>query len=258
MPPPLIFPFIRTGVALLPLGRANTSPTNLRSRSLRVIPRVDIVSVFDHNYHYPKIPVELSGPGKQMEMASYVLRHVHKLYGLPFTDESLVDVPKIPLALLSPSRAVRSTSSFSWASSEMTRANGPRTRTAWVVNTFKRTVDICGNCAGQEEADQLFSGGVDITNALYNKLDGAGSILDHKGEMETCLAENLRWKDSEGKPPPGALWLCCPRLLTGIFGKMTKPNIRLFVGVKSFVLLYPTDEFPIDGEEFWSTPKIVD
>jgi len=30
------------------------------------------------------------------------------------------------------------------------------------------------------------------------------------------------------------------------------------VGVKSFVLLYPTSQLPIDGEEFQSTLKIID
>lgn len=30
------------------------------------------------------------------------------------------------------------------------------------------------------------------------------------------------------------------------------------VGVKSFVLLYPTSQLPIDGEEFQSARKIID
>jgi len=30
------------------------------------------------------------------------------------------------------------------------------------------------------------------------------------------------------------------------------------IGVKSFVLLYPTSQLPIDGEEFQSAPKIMD
>lgn len=77
------------------------SPVNLCHHSPRVIPKTNIDSVFDYNYHYPELPVELSGPGKQEEMKSYVLKQVDQLYG-PDIDKSLVDIPKVPDRLLPP------------------------------------------------------------------------------------------------------------------------------------------------------------
>lgn len=70
------------------------------------------------------------------------------------------------------------------------------------VDTFKSTTDICGNCAGQEEADELLSGGVDITNALYNSLHGTGYTLDDYNEVETWLAKNLKWRILKASPVP--------------------------------------------------------
>lgn len=81
------------------------SLVNLHHHSLRVIPKINIDSVFDYNYHYPELPVELSGPGKQEEMKSYVLKQVYQLYG-PDLDKSLVDTPKVPHRFLPPSNIV--------------------------------------------------------------------------------------------------------------------------------------------------------
>nr|CAT00093.1 tyrosinase [Tuber magnatum] len=225
-------------------------------------------TVFDYNYHYPELPVDLSGPGKQKEMASHVLRRVHQLYGPP-TDESLVDTPKVPNALLPPSRIVRD-GMFrrEWLIFLRVRkylipgnfiiffflgepGDDPR---QWLlsenhvgaVNTFKSSTDICGNCAGQEAADQLFSGGVDITNALYNKLANIGLTLDDQDEIEEWLAKNLKWRILKQNDKT----------------ELTSHEIQenpdnLFIGVKSFVLLYPTSRLPIDGGEFLSAPKII-
>jgi len=79
------------------------------------------------------------------------------------------------------------------------------------VDTFKSTTDICGNCAGQKEADQLLSGGVDITNALYNSLDGTDHnfTLDDQHEVERWLAKNLKWRILKASPAPR-----CPRFLS--------------------------------------------
>lgn len=79
------------------------SPVNLYHQSLRVILKINIDSVFDYNYHYPELPVELSGPGKQEEMKLYVLMQVQQLYG-PKIDKSFVDTPKVevPERLLPP------------------------------------------------------------------------------------------------------------------------------------------------------------
>ncbi|PWW73062.1 tyrosinase [Tuber magnatum] len=227
-------------------------------------------TVFDYNYRYPELSVELSGPGMQREMASYVLKQVHKLYGPPSTDESLVDIPKVPRDLLPPSRIVqRGKFRREWLIFLRVRkylipgnfiiffflgeaGDDPHQwllneNRVGVVSTFKSTTDICGNCAGQEEADQLLSGGVDITNALYNKLASTGLALDDQGEMESWLTENLKWRILKQNDKT----------------ELTSDELRenpdnLFIGVKSFVLLYPTDELPADGEEFLSAPKIID
>lgn len=226
-------------------------------------------TVFDYNYHYPELPVELSGQGKQDEMKSYVLKQVHKLYG-PDIDKSLVDTPKVPHRFLPPSNIVdqgkfrREWFIFLRVRKYLIPGNftiffflgepgdDPH---QWILNenrvgtvdTFKSTTDICGNCAGQEEADQLLSGGVDITNALYNSLHGTGYTLDDQDEVETWLAKNLKWRilKHNGKTE------LTPEEL------QANPD-NLFIGVKSFVLLYPTDRLPIEGEEFQSAPKIMD
>jgi len=73
------------------------------------------------------------------------------------------------------------------------------------VDTFKSSTDICGNCAGQEEADEFLSGGVDITNALYDSLEGTGHTLDDQTEVEAWLAQNLTWRILKASPA-----LICP------------------------------------------------
>lgn len=72
------------------------------------------------------------------------------------------------------------------------------------VDTFKSTTDICGNCAGQEEADQLLSGGVDITNALYSSLlvHDTDYTLDDYDKVEEFLAKNLKWRILKASPVP--------------------------------------------------------
>ncbi|RPA97355.1 hypothetical protein L873DRAFT_1129174 [Choiromyces venosus 120613-1] len=225
-------------------------------------------TVFDYNYHYPELPIELSGPRKQKEMASYVLKQVHQLYGPP-TDESLVDTPKVPERILPPKHIVQD-GKFrrEWLIFVRVRkylipgnffilfflgepGDDPH---GWILNenrvgsidTFKSSTDICGNCAGQEEADQLLSGGVDITNALYARLTGTGHTLDDQAEVEKWLAKNLKWRILKNDG-------------TELMDEELQRNPEnLFVGVKSFVLLYPTDDLPIDGDKFQSIPKIID
>jgi len=78
---------------------------NLHHHSLRVIPKINIDSVFDYNYYYPELPVELSGPARQREMKLYVLKQVYDLYGATI-DKSLVDTPHVPHGLKPPKHIV--------------------------------------------------------------------------------------------------------------------------------------------------------
>lgn len=63
-------------------------------------------------------------------------------------------------------------------------------------STFKGQAEQCVNCANQEAADVYMKGGIDITEAIYYRLQQTqpGKNLDDEEEIVRLLKDELTWK----------------------------------------------------------------
>ncbi|KAL7276755.1 hypothetical protein RUND412_000253 [Rhizina undulata] len=171
-------------------------------------------TVFDFNYYYPEVPLELRH--KPAEMAAYVQTHVAHLYG-PTKGENDSFIPTRPSSSERPGLKLRNLDDSVYRTQWVIflRHKQYALKTNFIVTFFLENVDddpaawstscnavgtyatfnnstpeICGNCIKNKQLDKFVTGLVPLTRGLLEK----GVDVFDVGAVEDYLQNHLHWR----------------------------------------------------------------